>query len=115
MCLATLLSAAEALNAGITTVHDWCHNIRSFDHATNAEQALVDAGVRGRFAYGPSRAHAAMQPLEVDGFIRLYDDWNTYSENGLLTRPGLYGSNIDLLQALVVSDISAISVDSSAM
>src|ERR1700691_2315185 len=35
MYLGTLLSAAEALNAGITTVHDWCHNIRSFDHATN--------------------------------------------------------------------------------
>jgi 5-methylthioadenosine/S-adenosylhomocysteine deaminase len=85
MYLATLLSAAEALNAGITTVHDWCHNIRSFDHATNAVRALVDAGVRGRFAYGPSRALAALQPLEVDGFIRLYDDWETLAKDGLLT------------------------------
>jgi 5-methylthioadenosine/S-adenosylhomocysteine deaminase len=85
MYLATLLSAAEALNAGITTVHDWCHNIRSFDHATSAVRALVDAGVRGRFAYGPSRALAAMQPLEVDGFIRLYDDWETVAKDGLLT------------------------------
>jgi 5-methylthioadenosine/S-adenosylhomocysteine deaminase len=85
MYLATLLSAAEALNAGITTVHDWCHNIRSFEHATNAVQALVDAGVRGRFAYGPSRALAATQPLEVDGFVRLYDDWEIYAKDELLS------------------------------
>jgi 5-methylthioadenosine/S-adenosylhomocysteine deaminase len=85
MYVATLLSAAEALNAGITTVHDWCHNIRTFDHAINAVRALADAGVRGRFAYGPSRALAATQPLAVDGFIRLYDDWQSYAQGGLLT------------------------------
>jgi hypothetical protein len=29
----TRLSAAEALNAGITFVHDWCHNPRTPEHA----------------------------------------------------------------------------------
>ena len=27
----TRLAAAEAINSGITFVHDWCHNIRSPD------------------------------------------------------------------------------------
>src|SRR5690349_13392304 len=29
----TLLGRAEAISSGITTVHDWCHNIRTPAHA----------------------------------------------------------------------------------
>ena len=33
MYYGTLLSAAEALHSGITTVHNWCHNIITYEHA----------------------------------------------------------------------------------
>ena len=46
------LSAAEAINSGMTTVHDWCHNIRSREYAERDIQALKDTGVRARFSYG---------------------------------------------------------------
>src|ERR1700738_498161 len=36
----TRLAAAEALNAGMTTVHDWCHNIRSREFAERDLAAL---------------------------------------------------------------------------
>jgi len=36
----TRLAAAEAINSGITFVHDWCHNIRGFDHAEADLKAL---------------------------------------------------------------------------
>src|SRR6267378_8360582 len=46
------LSAAEAINSGMTTVHDWCHNIRSREYAERDIEALKDAGIRARFSYG---------------------------------------------------------------
>lgn len=46
------LALAEAVNSGITTVHNGAHNTRSPDHAAAEVAAMVDSGVRGRFAYG---------------------------------------------------------------
>jgi cytosine/adenosine deaminase-related metal-dependent hydrolase len=54
----TLLGAVEALQAGITTVVDWSHNLDSPEHADAAWHALVDAGGRAVFAYGASNAQA---------------------------------------------------------
>src|SRR5262245_43142577 len=48
------LGIAEALSAGVTTVHNWAHNVRSPDHADAAMSAIHDRGVRGRFAYDPA-------------------------------------------------------------
>jgi Amidohydrolase family len=58
----TLLGAVEALDAGITTVVDWSHNINGPDHADAAWQALTDAGGRAVFAYGASNAQALGEP-----------------------------------------------------
>ena len=55
---ATLLGVMEALDAGITTVVDWSHNINSPDDADSAWQALVDGGGRAVFSYGTSNAQA---------------------------------------------------------
>jgi cytosine/adenosine deaminase-related metal-dependent hydrolase len=54
----TLLGVAEALDAGITTVVDWSHNINTPEDADNAWQALVDGGGRAIFSYGASNAQA---------------------------------------------------------
>ena len=47
-----LLSAIEAIDAGVTTTVDWSHGLRTIDHAEGALEAL--RGVPGRFvlAYG---------------------------------------------------------------
>lgn len=42
----------EAVNAGITTCHNWAHGLRNGDDARAEMRALVDAGVRARFGYG---------------------------------------------------------------
>jgi cytosine/adenosine deaminase-related metal-dependent hydrolase len=39
----TRLSAAEAINSGMTFVHSWCHNVRSTAHAE--ADTLIDAGL----------------------------------------------------------------------
>ncbi|HEV7973164.1 amidohydrolase family protein [Amycolatopsis sp.] len=48
----TLWGALQALNAGITTIADWAHNLPTPEHATANIQALHDSGIRGLFLYG---------------------------------------------------------------
>lgn len=47
-----LAGALDALNAGITTVVDWCNCTNTPEHADAAIAALRDSGIRAVFAYG---------------------------------------------------------------
>jgi cytosine/adenosine deaminase-related metal-dependent hydrolase len=47
-----LWGALQALDAGITTVADWSHNLVTPEHADANIQALHDAGVRAVFLFG---------------------------------------------------------------
>jgi len=55
--LATLLGAAEALDAGITTVFDWCNVTRSPSHVDAVLEAYAGAGIRAVVA-AAGTAHA---------------------------------------------------------
>jgi 5-methylthioadenosine/S-adenosylhomocysteine deaminase len=48
----TLWGALQALNAGITTIADWSHNLATPEHADANVAALHDSGIRGMFLYG---------------------------------------------------------------
>jgi cytosine/adenosine deaminase-related metal-dependent hydrolase len=50
--LATLLGAAEALNAGITTVFDWSNATRTPEHTDAVLDAYITAGIRAVVAHG---------------------------------------------------------------
>ena len=77
------LGTAEALSAGVTTVHNWAHNVRSPDHADAELAAMRDAGIRGRFAYGPAQGMENDQPMDAAGLARVQRDW--IPGDGLLT------------------------------
>jgi 5-methylthioadenosine/S-adenosylhomocysteine deaminase len=85
MYYGTLLSATEALFSGITTVHDWCHNIITPGHAEEDLRALQETGIRGRFSYGPARRMASTEAIDVDDLARFARDWKSFSNEGLLT------------------------------
>ena len=51
--ISNLIGALEQLNAGVTTVLDWCNVVNSPDHAASAISALTETGIRAVFAYGP--------------------------------------------------------------
>jgi 5-methylthioadenosine/S-adenosylhomocysteine deaminase len=81
----TRLSAAEAINSGMTFVHSWCHNVRSQAHAEADVRALAEAGIRARHSCGwpqglPDTQSADQAPLEA-----LARDWKAYSNEGLIT------------------------------
>jgi len=78
-----MLGISEALSAGVTTVHNWAHNVRSPDHADAELSAMRDAGIRGRFAYGPAQGMPDDQPMDMAGLARVRRDW--MPGDGLLT------------------------------
>jgi 5-methylthioadenosine/S-adenosylhomocysteine deaminase len=77
------LGVSEALSAGVTTVHNWAHNVRSPEHADAELSAMRDAGIRGRFAYGPAQGMADDQPMDHAGLARVKRDW--MPGDGMLT------------------------------
>jgi len=85
MYYGTLLSSAEALFSGITTVHDWCHNIITPQHAEEDLRALQETGIRGRFCYGPARRMPFTEAINVDDLERFHRNWASLSNEGLLT------------------------------
>jgi 5-methylthioadenosine/S-adenosylhomocysteine deaminase len=57
----TLWGALQALDAGITTIADWAHNLQSAEHADANLRGLQESRIRGYFLYGgpgPTSDHA---------------------------------------------------------
>lgn len=46
------LGGLDALNSGVTTLVDYCHNILTLDHARAAVEGLRDSGVRALYGHG---------------------------------------------------------------
>jgi cytosine/adenosine deaminase-related metal-dependent hydrolase len=85
MYAGTRLATAEALFSGITTVHDWCHNPRTPEHADENLRALRESGIRARFSYGPARGIPVTETVNLADIERLHRDWRSYSNENLLT------------------------------
>ncbi|WAJ28233.1 amidohydrolase family protein [Antarcticirhabdus aurantiaca] len=71
--LGVRLAAAEAIHAGITTVHNWAHNVKGPDFAEAEREALVASGLRGRFAYGYPQALGEEEVMDLSDLERMRD------------------------------------------
>jgi len=65
------LGLAEALAAGITTTHNWCHNTRSPAHADDEIRAMHELGIRGRYAYGNPLGAPNTEPMDLADLARV--------------------------------------------
>jgi cytosine/adenosine deaminase-related metal-dependent hydrolase len=79
---AVRLGLAQALTAGITTVHNWAHNVRSPAHADAELAAMRDTGIRGRFSYGTPQGAGNDKPMDLADLARVKRDW--IAPDGLL-------------------------------
>jgi imidazolonepropionase-like amidohydrolase len=89
------LGTAEALAAGVTTLHNWAHNTRTPEHADAELSAMRDVGVRGRFAYGTPVGLSDDAPMDFAGLARVKKDWMPDKDN-LLTL-GICSRNLGAL------------------
>jgi 5-methylthioadenosine/S-adenosylhomocysteine deaminase len=85
------LSLAQALAAGVTTTHNWAHNVRSPAHADAEVQAMREAGLRGRFAYGCPLGMPNDQPMDLADLARMKRD---LAGDAMLTL-GICSRNVD--------------------
>lgn len=53
--VANLMGSLAQIDAGVTTLVDWCHNITTIEHAERAIDGLVDSGIRAVFAHGTAK------------------------------------------------------------
>lgn len=77
------LALCEALNSGITTVHNWAHNIPGPHHADANILAHLLTGVRGRFSYGWAEGQAIDKPMDLHDVARVKKNFFN-GESGLL-------------------------------
>ena len=81
----TRLSAAEAINSGMTFVHSWCHNVRSTAHAEADVRALAEVGIRARHSCGWPQGLPDTQSVDQGPIESLAKDWKSWSNEGLIT------------------------------
>lgn len=93
-----MLGAADGLATGVTTIHDWAHNVLSPDHADANLRAHKQLGTRVHFTYGAPTAHPSLSPdemaamgalppgqvMDVADAVRVREQW-TPEFGGLLT------------------------------
>lgn len=84
MYVGARIGATEAIFSGITTVHDWCHNVRGPDHALEDLRALQEAGIRARFSHGNNAAEGPTAPVDWESLKSLHEAWDTHSNEGLI-------------------------------
>ncbi len=95
------LALAEAIASGITTVHNWSHNLLSPAYA-DAELAVHrEVGLRARFAYGYSRNTGPNETLPLDDAARVQRQYFG-GGSGLLTLGiaprGIESNTVDICQ-----------------
>jgi cytosine/adenosine deaminase-related metal-dependent hydrolase len=89
------LSLAEAIGAGVTTTHNWAHNVRSPAHADAEIKAMRESGLRGRFAYGPAQGMPNDKPMDIADWARMKKDLAKDELIGL----GICSRNVDAANA----------------
>src|SRR5690606_20061820 len=77
---AVLMAALEMVSNGITTVHNWAHNMVSIDHAAAEISALKDVGIRARFSYGYHWNLPQNEVMPLDNVLETRKRW----EGGLV-------------------------------
>ncbi len=81
----TLWGALQALDAGITTIADWAHNLQSAEHADADLRGLQESGIRGYFLYGgPGPASEEPNPPHPVDARRMRDEQFSVGTNGRL-------------------------------
>jgi cytosine/adenosine deaminase-related metal-dependent hydrolase len=76
--IANLMGALTSMNAGVTTLVDWCHNNPTREHTDAAIDGLEESGIRAAFLHGspkpnpkPGEKHYSYKPMPREEIERL--------------------------------------------
>ena len=82
---AARLALAEAVNSGLTTIHNWDHNLRTPADADANIMAQVDMGVRGRFSYGCPDNFRRDRLMDLNDLDRFRAQWTARETDNRIT------------------------------
>ena len=82
---AARLALAEAVNSGLTTVHNWHHNLRTPADADANIMAHIDMGLRGRFSYGCPDNFSRDRLMDLDDLERFRAHWTAPETDNRIT------------------------------
>ena len=86
---ANRLALLEALNSGITTVHNFAHNTRTPAHVDAELRAMQESGLRGRYSYGYIDPMPADRTMPLDDLRRVQREWFASGRAGPLLQLGV--------------------------
>ena len=95
---ATRLALAEALIAGVTTVHNWAHNIRDPQHARASLRAHDESHMRARFGYGSAQGMPPDNLQDLADLAKIKDELPKLTTLGAALR-GPQMSSLDTSRA----------------
>jgi cytosine/adenosine deaminase-related metal-dependent hydrolase len=72
---AVRLAMTEATNAGITTVMNYAHNTLTPAHVDAEIKAMVESGLRGRYAYGGADPTPKDKTMDIADALRANREW----------------------------------------
>ncbi len=84
MYWATMLAGLEAIYSGMTTLHDWSHNVRGKAYSEASLGALKELGVRGRYSAGAASGQDGEDMVDLALLQHLKENWGNYDAGGLL-------------------------------
>jgi 5-methylthioadenosine/S-adenosylhomocysteine deaminase len=103
IAIGNLAGMLEAIDAGVTTVLDFCHAVVSPEHADAAIDGTIESGIRSQFALGysdmPGR-HPSLQ--SVDGLLDL---------TTRLRKERLHADNALVTLGVALSDLPEVGVE----
>lgn len=70
-----MLAMAESLNAGITTLHNYCHHVVSEETVEAEMRAHQDSGMRALFSFGHKDGLDKETPIDLALAGRVQDKW----------------------------------------
>jgi cytosine/adenosine deaminase-related metal-dependent hydrolase len=85
MYQSTRWATAEALYSGVTTAHDYCHNVQSRPHAEAGIRAFRQAGLRGRWSYGWPQGYPDTKLIDLPTLEEIHKDWSSLSGDGVFS------------------------------
>jgi 5-methylthioadenosine/S-adenosylhomocysteine deaminase len=70
-----MLAMAEGINAGVTTLHNYCHHVMSPETVEAEMRAHQDSGMRALFTFGHRDGLEADKTIDLDLAGRVNDQW----------------------------------------
>jgi len=89
--ISTLVGSLNQINAGVTTLFDWCHNNPTPAHTDRAIDALIESGIRAIFGHGTPKPNLDQGGVPTSELLHPEDEVKRIRAERIADDGGLVG------------------------